>query len=225
MALPPKEALLSLIELTAQSPEAAEYLCVRFKAVLEKEKAWGECKGLWDKLVDLAEKIQQESVLLVNPWAGDKMPTPFQNREQHQAAAALPTEATEQVHQIVNVLVQINKDSRFERHYTAEGGGAVDDATREQMDNWVRSWLAEQEMVRRNHVIYEADPEGNPRKTDDGAIHVVPPAKIEEKLKDSQMGLAHHVEKQSRGAIQVGSLKIQEPAAPAVERETNIPGA
>lgn len=212
MALPSKEAVLSLMKLAESSPETARYLQKKFIALLVANKLLSTLPDLVQAVADYVKNVELQATLSANPWVGEAVPSARANRELQEVAAqdAVQVKTGEPLTRVdVDVIVELAEDSRWERHYVS-GDAPVDAVTQEHMDGFFKAWMAEHDMERQDHVMYKATDEGSPTQK-------VPPAELAEKLLNEKEGLAPYVSQKSRGAFEVCLIEIQE--LPALEKQ------
>lgn len=206
MGLPSKDAMLSLMQLTERTPETAQYLYERFEKVLKAEKSEVQFADLLKSLYQFAETVAKQFILLVNPFAGTRVPSPFENLEE--ATAAPAPKPTISGAKNIDMHVQISDDSTLERRY-AINDQPIEPKTQGYLDGLFKRWIAKMGIVRKNHIMYEATATQEIIKDDAGMPVPVPPDALQEKLESPTEGINQFVSIQSKGTHQIQSLYVQ----------------
>jgi hypothetical protein len=197
MTLPSKEAVVSVMELAERTPEAAEYVCYRFEAILIAEKALAQFSELMEGMRAYAASVLQQ-MTFGNFWKSESIPSIFANREQQQISAATPPKAADAPRTTLQVVMRVilGEEGQLERRY-ASGGKKLDDANRTYMDSMVKGWIAEEKMIRHEHVMYEATDDGQIKKDAKGQPICVSQDVLREKLQSQDRGLVAYIERES----------------------------
>lgn len=223
MQLPSKEAMLSLMQLTECTPEAAKYLYVQFEKVLKVQKADIQFSDLLKSLYQFSETVAKQFMLLVNPFSGARVPSPSENLEAQTAPPAPQPKISGA--KDIEMHVQISDDSALERRYAIHEQ-PIEPKTQGYLDGLFKRWIAKMGMVRKNHIMYEATATHEVVKDEAGKPIPVVPDELQQKLESPSDGINQYISSQSKGAYQIDSLYVQRvPAYRPAPEPSNPSGA
>lgn len=216
------ETLLKLVE-TATTLPAAEYTREKMLDYFDRfnltEKSDLVIKE-FDKLVDFAATGEPSSA---GPWAGTPPPTRFERFQAQNAVKAL-NEVTEQ-----QVLFEyaISDKTEMIRGYSSQGK-PLGEQRSEVFDKLLNAWLAENRMVSKQGVVYEADENGVIKKDSEGQPKRADADRLRQMIADKQQGLSAFISRQNgKVELSIKSYPYQAPqaaqkATPEQESEQGI---
>lgn len=157
--VPLKEELLQAMKVAQASAEAADYLVMRFKAILSEAKLLDKSKDIIAKVEDFAKYVHFKLLSSAQPWSGEIPQTSdFQNMQQH-----LAQEATKQIEETMQgeltLDLAIKDTGELLRGYTSEGK-PLDPELVEPMDKLFNAWLAKQEVLIKSSKLQACDAKG-----------------------------------------------------------------
>lgn len=213
--LPTKEAVLSLMKLAELSPEAAQYLEKKFIQLLDKEKqALPELRAAVREYVI---NVEAQAQIAANYWRGEPVLSLEANRELQQIQPQTPEAGVETpapVQIAIDVSIAVDENSRLDRHY-AFGGEPLNDDARAHLDAYFKAWMAENDIVRQNSMMYKA-------AEDEGAtLQKVPPDELKAAIEDPDAGLQSFMNANSQGYFHVNSIVVATPATEHQPSETS----
>jgi hypothetical protein len=203
-SLPTKEAVLSLMELTERTPEAAEYFYNRMKIVLN-----GQLPEVSEAMRTFSENVEKQGTLNSNPMAGDVVLTLSEVREVMEAPITpevIPADAKQ-----IDLDIQIDERSRMERRYTVNNQ-PVESELGGYLDGLIMRWIAKSKLVRVDHIMYPV----SEKKDEFGKSIPISSEELKEKLEDPTKGVVSFIDKVSFGKCGVSTLKVDIIPTPVV---------
>lgn len=197
----------------ATTPEVAELLFERVSA------SFGNAvEAAVQEVVAIVENHANNMRLMGNygdTWSGKRPSTPFENYQEDLAAKAAKALGETQVNVVFDYA--ISNASQFLRAYSSNGNALPED-TVAAMDKLFNAWLAENNMISKGGVIYEAtedgqiktDANGNPVRADAQALR--------EKIRSNAGGFQQYLEK-NHAPVKVDIQQQPYPEQPTVREE------
>src|SRR3990167_5067052 len=202
MWLPTKQTILDLMQMCEQAPESARYFGERFALLLKTQKAESRFPDLLQAVWDYVENVEKQAESHGNYWT---CATPLRPLEAQAIIASSPVQTGVPVRPTqVGLIITVNDQSAWERDYR---GDPLPEETQKQVDGCIQAWIRSNNMVRMNHIMYEATPQGDPKVDSAGAPVVVPVEELKTRLMDKgTSGLQSYVQQMS--GIQLSTLDV-----------------
>lgn len=208
--IPLRDALLKAMEVAGKSVEAAKYLVERFTKILKDAGVLDQCQDMLDKVKDFAKYTEFKLLPSTQPWTGQPGEgSSFKNMQDNIAKDA--------VSQFKNISAQFKFDfamdnqAHFLRGFSS-GGNPLDANSVKAMDNLFNAWLAENNMISKDGVLYQCDENGNKGK-------VANAAQVKELIGDAEKGFASYLDKKG---IHLSSEQHEYPTQTRVEKQEAI---
>lgn len=204
MPLPSNKSLYAAMEV-ASNPESARYFRDRFIERLEKEKMLDRSKAVVAEVKKFAEYVEYKQKSSGGPWGGVLLPSEFKNFQRNLAASAVGNIKER------DILFDfaINENSELLRGYSS-GGKALDELTNAELDKLFNAWLAENNMISKGGVIYEADEAGEIKYDKAGNPQKADPDELKQKVHDKSSGFKRFVHERDEDV----ELNVREHAYP-----------
>ncbi|STX50237.1 Dot/Icm secretion system substrate [Legionella busanensis] len=187
---PNKDAILKALEVASLSPEAAKYLCERLSETFSKVKIEAS-NEVWERVRQFAENVSIRYGKSSDPWTGrpDDIKTDFENAQHNMAVALLDEVSPSLADGQLNMDFAISDDAQLLRAFSLNEK-PLDAKTATAMDTLFNSWLAENEMVSQDSVIYEADRNGRIKEDKNGQPTKANAERVRQLIADRDNGFA-----------------------------------
>lgn len=218
-----KEILLKIIAI-ANTPDAAEYFFSQLVKVTKAEdviKIGGQ----------FVKNVRTEREERANSWEGkDKVKTDFQHAQERHGVMALNEVKSDLVDGNIKMDFAIHDDlSHLLRAFTHDKQSLSPEMA-SVLDKLFNAWLAENDMISKDSIIYEADEKGEEKRDKNGNPIRANAEKLRDLIGNEQEGFTsylrkiftqHMNDKQLNCIIQEHAYPEQRPvSAPAAARET-----
>ena len=196
MPLPSNESLFVCMKL-ATTPEAAEHLHEVLRQRLKQEKVLEKSGPLLDAVQKYAEYVRFKHENPGKAWSGDIQSVQMTDFEKWQTELARIS-GSEIVE--LNVLLDfaVSDKSEFIRGYSSEGQ-PLQKASGAAMDVLFNAWLAGQQMISKDGVLYESTEKGEIKKDANGQPVKADPEVIKKLLSDEMKGFPNYAEQRKEG--------------------------
>lgn len=159
--LPTMQSIKKAIEV-ANMPEVAEYLHEQLKEIAAQLKLTDQIPTLLSDLKKYADRVAKAVGHKGDIWGGEfQAVSKFQNYQR-----ALATQAAENIgtdHITMHYAID-EENAHFIRGYQGIDGNPPPESTVNSMDTLFNAWLADNDMISRDGIIYEADEQGHIKK-------------------------------------------------------------
>ncbi|MGQ3889227.1 hypothetical protein ACQUW5_09375 [Legionella sp. CNM-1927-20] len=192
---PNKEAILKALEVASLTPEAANYLCKRLSETLSQVNIAASDEVI--KRVDrFGKNIELRYGQRSDPWQGrpDVIKTDFQNA-QHNMGISLLEELSPESLASGNLHMDfaISDDAQLLRAFSLNGE-PLDPEAATAIDTLFNGWLAENEMVSKDSVIYESDSDGRIKENKNGQSTKANAERVKQLIVDRDNGFAPYLD-------------------------------
>lgn len=200
-SLPSPESLNKAVEVASNQLETLQYLAANLYTSLEKSGLVKECAQLIDEVGKLVANAQFNADNQVNAWLGNVKKVLAANSISdfasfHNFLASMS--ASELKQQAVFLDCALSDSSEFIRGYSNETGDVLEGDELQAMDTLFNAWLAENDMLSKGGVIYQATAHGDIAQDKKGNALIVPAEKLRTLL-DKTTEFADFVQKNNKG--------------------------
>lgn len=230
--LPNKEALLRCFAI-ATTPEAADYLVSQFEKILKKTKTFDASAKIFSRVVAFAANVHLQRDRR-DPWSGiEEIKTDFQTLQQNLAEVAAKT-VSSKVDGNIRMDVAVSDLSELLRVFSVEGK-PVDPEINAAMDKLFNAYLADNNIISKGSILYEAtndgevkkDMDGNPVKANVEKIKKIITAGFEKYLEKKEVAATiqsrDYPEKKPPVATKPAEVPVPEQAVPSVTSSSEGP--
>lgn len=202
--LPSPESLNKAVAVASNQLETLQYLATNLYKSLEKSRLVKDCEQLINEVDKLVANAQFNEDNQVNAWLGNVKKVLAANNISdfasfHHFLASLSAAKLDQ--QSVVLDCAVSDASEFIRGYSNEEGNALDGDELQAMDTLFNAWLADNGMLSKGGVIYQATASGDIAQDKKGNELLVPAEKLRTLL-DKTTEYADFVQKNNK-AVQV----------------------
>ncbi|WP_131782197.1 hypothetical protein [Legionella gresilensis] len=190
---PNKDAILKAFEVVCLSPDAAKYLTERLSETFSKVKIEASAEVL-DRVKQFEKNVSIRYGKLSDPWRGrpEDIKTDFENAQHNMGLALLEDVSPSLADGQLNMDFAISDDSQLLRAFSLNEQ-PLDTTAATAIDTLFNSWLAENEMVSRDSVIYESDRNGDIKIDENGQLTKANAQRVRELIADRDNGFAHYL--------------------------------
>jgi hypothetical protein len=189
---PTKKALMDALDSAGSSVQGAEYLATQFKKILIAAKKLEEFGDVLQKVEDFVKYTKFKLLSSSQPWLGQSVATSgFQNMQANMASEAINDLKNMNIgpEKEVGFHFAISDKSEFLRGYTSEGK-ALDAKSVESLDKLYNAWLAKNDIVSKDGILYQANKNGD-------IIKEANPSDVKNLIDHSEDGLAKYLDKEA----------------------------
>ncbi len=157
--LPEGDALLKCLEVVTTN-ESADYLYNRFLAIVQKANKLNDSQPVLDKIAKFREDIYLQNTISDDPWMGQtaEESNDFQKLQRNIAAQSLVAVAAKVQGELV-MDYAISEEAQLVRSYKINDED-VDSDTSINLDKLFNAWLAENQIVSQDSMLYASNQEG-----------------------------------------------------------------
>nr|HAT8715079.1 hypothetical protein [Legionella jordanis] len=207
--LPSVEALTQCKEV-ATTVEAAFYFRDQFESKLVQAGKMDEGKKALSHINEFAETVSMQRELKSDPWTGNVGPlTDFHNLQRNLAEKAADSLSSKIDGNII-MDYAINDNAQFIRGYAADGK-ALDSESVQDMDKLFNAWLAENNKISKNSVIYEADNKGHILRDSSGQPVVANGPEVRGMVSNDQNGFTNFLQQFNKEGHEIAVTTRQQP--------------
>lgn len=199
-SLPSPESLNKAVAVAANQLETLQYLATNLYTSLEKGGLVKECSKLIDEVGNLVANAQFNRDNQVNAWLGNVKQVLAANNitdfaSFHHFLANMS--AAELKQQAVTFDCAVSDSSEFIRGYCDDEGNVLDEEKVQVMDTLFNAWLADNNMLSKGGVIYQATAQGDIAQDKKGNALVAPAEQLRTLL-DKTNGFGEFVQKNNK---------------------------
>jgi hypothetical protein len=190
---PNKEAILKALEVASLTPEAAAYLHKRLAETLSKVNIAASDEVL-DRVNQFQKNVELRHGNRADAWQGkpDSIRTDFQNAQHNMAISLLEEASPTLADGNLKMDFAISEDADLLRAFSLNGEPLNPDAATA-VDTLFNDWLAENEMVSQDSVIYESDKEGRIKENKNGQSTRANAQRVRELIADRDKGFTSYL--------------------------------
>lgn len=185
--VPLSNEILAAMKVSEGSVEAAHYFVERLTAILTETKMLDKSGDLLERAKIFAQYVDLKLNSNAQPWSGQMgKPSDFENMQDRIGDDAVKT--VKASYDSVKLDIAINDKAQLLRGYSSEGKQISDPVIVDALDKIFNSWLAKNNVVTRDSVLYEADITGKIIHDVNGDVKANP-EQIKKLMNDIDKGL------------------------------------
>ncbi|WP_419419988.1 hypothetical protein ACNVED_01375 [Legionella sp. D16C41] len=190
---PNKDAILKALEVASLTPEAAAYLYKRLSDTLSKvniEASDEVIKRVGKFVKDVNYRFDNRA----DSWGGNlkAIRTDFQNAQYNHGISSLKDVSSTLTDGNIKMDFAINDEAQLLRAFSIDGQ-PLDAQTATALDNLFNAWLAENEMVSKDSVIYESEADGHTKVDKNGKAIKADAERVRQLIADRDQGFGQYL--------------------------------
>ncbi|KTD21007.1 Dot/Icm secretion system substrate [Legionella lansingensis] len=191
-SLPSVEALVQCKEV-ATRPESANYFRDRFKNKVERAGMSEKGKDAIAHVEAFAETVRLQREFKFDPWAGVSGPLSDFHNLQHNMAEEAAKKVASNVKGPITMNFAISDKSEFVRANSVDGK-PIDKDSNQGVDKLFNAWLAENNMISKESVIYQGNEKGQILHDSKDEPLRANPEDVRQMVSDKTKGFPHFLE-------------------------------